>query len=436
MRSIARALPLLALLAAAPGARAQAVTLHEGMTETEVVGTLGAPSAIRRVDHWSYLFYPVRGRADDVLFFRDCRLVAAVLRTPTYTFAGPPPATALTWTIASPCAPAMAFGAAPGVTPPAPDDAPPADTVPAGPLAAADPARDDAADAGPATDPSASPASASVGDPARTTGMGATASTAAVRQDSVISRRTAARNRGLLRLSPLALRDVVRPGPAGSVSVPTAFGVETGEFFVGAAYQGRTRYTEEDDASLVFGIGVGSRRVVALEAALTSFSTIRGDGPGADGGLSLKLHRALPHQAGIAVGWENGVQWGQTDADETLYAVATRIVRIRPDPTTPFSTAVVTLGVGSGRFRSEDAVADGRGTVGVFGAVGVRVTEPVSAVADWTGQDLNVALSITPIRRVPLVITPGVADLTGTAGDGARFILSVGYGMGFRLPFR
>lgn len=431
MRFIARALPLLALLAAAPAAGAQAVTLHEGMTEAEVVGTLGPPAVVRRVEHWSYLFYPVRGRADDVLFFRDCRLVAAVLRTPAYTFAGPPPATALTWTIASPCAPALAYGAAPGVTPPTPDGAPPADTVPAGPLAAADPAREDAADAEPTTDSSAPSASA----PTPAPGTGSTASPLPVRRDSVVSRRAAARNRGLLRLSPLALRDVVRPGPAGSVSVPTAFGVETGEFFVGAAYQGRTRYTDEDDAALVFGIGVGSRRVVALEAAVTSFSTIRGDGPGADGGLSLKLHRALPHQTGIAVGWENGVQWGQTDADETLYAVATRIVHLRADPTTPFSTAVATLGLGTGRFRPEDAVADGRETVGVFGAVGVRVTEPVSAVADWTGQDLNVALSITPIRRVPLVVTPGVADITGTAGDGARFILSVGYGMGFRLPF-
>jgi hypothetical protein len=28
-----------------------------------------------------------------------------------------------------------------------------------------------------------------------------------------------------------------------------------------------------------------------------------------------------------------------------------------------------------------------------------------------------------------------VADITGSAGDGARFILSLGYGLAFPLPF-
>jgi hypothetical protein len=34
-----------------------------------------------------------------------------------------------------------------------------------------------------------------------------------------------------------------------------------------------------------------------------------------------------------------------------------------------------------------------------------------------------------------VVVTVGLADLTGTAGDGARFILSLGYGLAFRQPF-
>jgi hypothetical protein len=32
-------------------------------------------------------------------------------------------------------------------------------------------------------------------------------------------------------------------------------------------------------------------------------------------------------------------------------------------------------------------------------------------------------------------VTVGLADLTGTAGDGARFILSLGYGLALRQPF-
>jgi hypothetical protein len=245
----------------------------------------------------------------------------------------------------------------------------------------------------------------------------------------------AARNRELLGLQTLALRDVVRPGPAGSISVPTGFGVETGELFFGAAYQARTRYTNDADAGLVIGTGIGSRRVLALEAALTSYSTVRGGGPGETGGVSFKLHRSLPGDGGIAAGYENAFTWGGSDADPTLYAVGSKVVRRTRVAGAWMDAVVLTLGVGNGRFRSEDADLAGRETINVFGAVGVRVAEGVSVAADWTGQDVNAGFSITPIRRVPLVITPALADILGTAGDGTRFILSVGYGVGFRSLF-
>jgi hypothetical protein len=246
---------------------------------------------------------------------------------------------------------------------------------------------------------------------------------------------TADYNRGLLGLQALALRDVVRPGPAGSISVPTGFGVEWGEIFVGAAYQARTRYTTDPDAGLVIGTGIGSRHLLALEAAVTSYSTVRGGGPGETGGLSFKLHRSLSSDAGIAAGYENVVTWGGSDADPTLFAVASKVVRRTRRAGAWLDAAVVTLGVGNGRFRSEAADLDSLQTLNVFGALGVRVTERVSVAADWTGQDVNAGFSITPFRRVPLVITPALADILGNVGDGARFIVSVGYGVGFRSLF-
>jgi hypothetical protein len=63
--------------------------------------------------------------------------------------------------------------------------------------------------------------------------------------------------------------------------------------------------------------------------------------------------------------------------------------------------------------------------------VGVRLAEPISFIADWTGQDLTIGTSIAPLRRIPVVITPAVADVTGNAGDGARFILGIGLGYTF-----
>jgi hypothetical protein len=240
-------------------------------------------------------------------------------------------------------------------------------------------------------------------------------------------------NRAALRLGSTAAG--VRLGPAGSVSVPTALGVDAGEVFFGVAYQGRTRYTEADDGAAVVGFGLGSRRVLALETALTTYSTFRGE-PFETGGVSFKLHRALPSHTSVAVGWENAILWGDSDDDGSLYAAATRMVSLRPDSVRGlFSTGVVTLGVGNGRFRSEKDDAAGNETVNVFAAAGVRVSDPLSLVADWTGQDLNAAASITPVPRVPLVVTVGLADIIGSAGDGARFILSLGYGLAFPQPF-
>lgn len=252
--------------------------------------------------------------------------------------------------------------------------------------------------------------------------------------DQEVDVRSARRNRGALQLGLGRLGDQLRLGPAASVSVPTAFGVDAGEMFFGIAYQERTRYTRSGDAAAVAGIGLGTRRLLALEVALTTYSTIRGQ-PLETGGVSVKLHRALPRQTSVAVGWENAILWGGSDDDGSLYGVVTKLMNLRENPAAPFSTAVFTVGAGNGRFRFEKDDAEGNETVNLFAAAGARVTPHVSLVADWTGQDLNAAASLTPVPRIPAVITIGLADLTGTAGDGARLILSLGYGLAFRQPF-
>ena len=63
--------------------------------------------------------------------------------------------------------------------------------------------------------------------------------------------------------------------------------------------------------------------------------------------------------------------------------------------------------------------------------MGLQVIPLASVIADWTGQDLFLGASIVPFRRIPLFIVPGVADVTGKAGNGARFVLGVGYGIHF-----
>ncbi|OUL36900.1 hypothetical protein BV372_04480 [Nostoc sp. T09] len=218
--------------------------------------------------------------------------------------------------------------------------------------------------------------------------------------------------------------------PGSSVTSPTAFGAEFGDVFAGVSYQSRTRYSNRDDGGLVFGFGLGERQKVALEVAVSSFSTFR-QGFFENGGVSLKLHHSFSNGMAIAAGVENALTVGSPDAGSSVYGVVSKIFPLKNDPTQPFSSVTLSLGLGGGRFRSEQDTKKGIDSVNVFGSVGVRVLEPISLIADWTGQDLTVGASIAPFRNFPMVITPAVADITGNAGDGARFILGVGFGYSF-----
>jgi hypothetical protein len=237
--------------------------------------------------------------------------------------------------------------------------------------------------------------------------------------------------RAQLRLGGLARG--VRAGPAASLTVPTGLGAAGGEAFVGVGFQTRTRYTRSGDAGAVAGVGFGDARTAALEVAVSSYSTFR-SAPFATGGVSARVHRLFGEETSAALGWENLATWGRSDAQSSVYLAATRLLRLREDPREPLSAAALTLGVGNGRFRREADDLAGRETANLFGAAALRVLEPVSLVADWTGQDLAAGLSVTPLLRVPLVVSAGAVDLTGRAGDGARFILSVGYGIA--VPWR
>ena len=68
-------------------------TISQGMTPDQVRAEFGAPAATRASDGWTYWYYhngcPNRCGSDDVVFFREDRVVAAVLRTQRRRFAGP-----------------------------------------------------------------------------------------------------------------------------------------------------------------------------------------------------------------------------------------------------------------------------------------------------------------------------------------------------------
>lgn len=221
------------------------------------------------------------------------------------------------------------------------------------------------------------------------------------------------------------LRQIYVGNPAISGGSPTAFGADWGFAFAGAAYQNRARYSDLEDGAVSVGFGVGDKDTVGLEIAATSFSTFR-QGFAKNGSLSFKLHHLFPNDFALAAGIENAIEWGGIDTEFSTYGVVSKIFRLQDSAADPFSRLSVSVGLGNGRFRSEDDMIKDKDTVNVFGNVSMRVLEPMSVFADWTGQDLNLGFSVMPFRNFPLVITPALQDVTGNAGDGTRFSISVG----------
>lgn len=221
-----------------------------------------------------------------------------------------------------------------------------------------------------------------------------------------------------------------RSAPGISVLTPSAYGQSWGSASIGLGLQSRTRFTNTADGVLGFGIGLGdARKSIGIDVGLTIVDLI-GD-TAQDGTVSIKLHRRLPDDFAVAAGIKNLIRFGATDSQTGYYGVVTKRFQLQENVEKPFSQLFVSAGVGSGQFRSELDITNNRDSVGIFGSVAVRMAEPVSAIAEWSGQDLTLGLSIVPFPEVPLVITPALTDITGSAGDGSRFILGIGYGFSF-----
>ncbi|MDE3152535.1 MAG: hypothetical protein KGL93_09855 [Gemmatimonadota bacterium] len=235
--------------------------------------------------------------------------------------------------------------------------------------------------------------------------------------------------------------NVARSAPGSSSGSPSAFGASMGQAFVGASYQNRERGNNVNDGAVVAGFGLGNpEQYVGLEVAFTSYSTVR-SGFGKTGAVSFKVHRVLPDQWGVAVGYENAATWGPNDGGNTWYGVVSKIQNLTNDPTGLFGSVTLNAGIGDGRFRDfhnttlstgQVVIGQPSSNVGFFASGGLRLAPSTSFIADWGGQDLAVGLSIAPFASVPLVFTPAMADVLERANNVPRFILGVG--LGFQLP--
>jgi hypothetical protein len=219
--------------------------------------------------------------------------------------------------------------------------------------------------------------------------------------------------------------------PGSTINTPTAFGPGWGQVYVGMSYQDRIRYSDWHDGIVAVGAGFGNpRRTVGLAAAVTVLDTYTDFGQ--DRSLSLKLHRRLPWRSAVAVGYENLWHTDGTDGGDSRYGVVSTVMPLRDDLTAPFGSVVLSGGLGDDRFLAEERFARGERGTSAFGSVGLRLLRSTNGIVNWSGQDLNLGLSIVPLRAFPVVVTPAVLDVTGRAGDGARFAVSASIGYNAR----
>lgn len=223
-----------------------------------------------------------------------------------------------------------------------------------------------------------------------------------------------------------------RGTPSLTIANPYGFGADRG-FYTGLSYQTDTRgglETENDgDATWGFGAGFGNaQKSVGAELSYTIASFGQNGRDFGTGGFNFKLHRKIAEGWGVAAGWNSFLSVGdENDLEDSVYLSTTKILRLREKITSPFSRVGVTVGIGNGQFRSQDNINNDNETFNVFGSLAFRVARPVSLITEWTGQDLAMGVSVSPVRTLPLTFNLGVRDLAG-AGDEARFVFGVGTG--------
>ena len=218
-----------------------------------------------------------------------------------------------------------------------------------------------------------------------------------------------------------------RAQPGVAASSPVGFGPGKGDVFAGIGYQNQSAVGTESDGSLSVGMGfLDASELAGLEVVVTSLSTVR-SGFGSRMVGALKVHKSFANNIGVGVGLEGIKLVGEDfDTDPSFYVAATH-VRVLREASKPFNTATLNLGLGNGRFQAADAFAAGESGVGVFASAALRLNWYSAAIVDFTGAAVNLAMSFTPSKTLPLVITPSFNDLSGAAGEAGRFALGAGF---------
>ncbi|MFM7578990.1 MAG: hypothetical protein ACKO5Q_18905, partial [Microcystaceae cyanobacterium] len=256
--------------------------------------------------------------------------------------------------------------------------------------------------------------------------------------------------------------------PGSSLGVPTAYGAQWGDVWLGGGFASASLFNSQSDGSVAAGFGLGNaQEAVGLEIFTGLFNLFSDDTFGGDAGnggaVGFKLHRRLDERGYFAgaIGMGNAIRWGTENiyggdydtyfgvltgrfdlntppsfqesdfSDPTIRQEAINIYQQLRNGTYNFMPLVVSVGVGTGAFRSVGALDAAEQNANIFATAGLTLIPELSLITTWTGNQLNVGTSIAPFPSFPIVLNLGAGDVTGNFPQGARFIMSLGYGLTF-----
>jgi hypothetical protein len=190
------------------------------------------------------------------------------------------------------------------------------------------------------------------------------------------------------------------------LGIPSATVAPAGVGYVALSGTDDSPMNARTDGSLELGYGLGSaERAVGLQGKLVITSLT--DDFGDSGYLGFKLSRrvaagAAPVYVGLDVDGLAG--WGDSsEVDPSVSAMVTGFRALRSgDGVFP---VMYTLGVGN-RLRKDGTEP------GVFAGVGAGFTDYLGGSVAWTGETLDLGLSLRPAAEVPLVVNVTLNDAT------------------------
>jgi hypothetical protein len=246
---------------------------------------------------------------------------------------------------------------------------------------------------------------------------------------------------GKLRADPLP-----NLNPSG---VETAFSANQGDYYAYAIWYGydtnvREKIHLEDGTSfsrkkldwvldggagLGFGLG-SSSRFLSLQVGY-NYNSFRNVDRG--GSIDLKLSRDLVLTEKLRLSMAAGVQGAYSHGEgseerSSPFAVMTLALPVRFEGSS--RTLQINAGYGGGKFRGVGSPS--LLEQGVFGSLGLEVSDHVGLSVGWAGRGVNSTLSIAPFQGTPLYVGVSANNIFNYDSLGRVAVIGVTWGGSFR----